>query len=257
VFKTVTRDSTLAERANEQIETLIVSGAIRPGDRLPPERELGEMLGVSRTVVREAVRSLTAKGLVEVRTGSGTYVREIGSDIMKASFDLLLRASALQPEAIHEVRTLLEVRIAELAALRARPDDIRAMQETIELLKNRSIAPHKYASADVAFHGRLAAATQNPLFLALTQSLHDVVFQVQLRGASTVGWDTFRERAIFCHSQILERVKARDADGARAAMLEHLAYAQEIMRLVERTRREGALGRNQTPQAQDEHDAAK
>ncbi len=255
MFKTVTRDSTLTERANEQIEGLIVSGALRPGDRLPPERELGEMLGVSRTVVREAVRSLAAKGLVEVRTGSGTYVRRIDANIMQASLDLLLRASALKSEEIHEVRTLLEVRIAELAALRARPDDIRAMEGAIELLKNRSIAPHEYAAADVAFHRYLAAATQNPLFFALLQSLNDVMFEVQLRGASTVGWDTFRERAIFYHSRILERVKARDGNGARVAMLEHLAYAQEVMRLVESSRREDALGRQRSPEAQADHNA--
>jgi len=254
MFKTVNRDSTLTERANEQIEGLIVSGAIRPGDRLPPERELGEMLGVSRTVVREVVRSLVAKGLVEVRTGSGTYVRKIGPDIMTAPLDLLLRASALRSEEIHEVRTLVEVRIAELAAVRARPDDIRAMEETIDVLEDQSITPHVYAEADVAFHCHLAAATQNPLLLALVQSLNTVMFQVRLRAASALG-DVPRDRAVFYHSQILERVKARDAEGARAAMVGHLAYAQEVMRLTEKSSGEDTLGRQRTPQVQHDHEA--
>lgn len=254
MFKTVTRDSTLVERANEQIETLIISGAIRPGDRLPPERELGEMLGVSRTVVREAVRSLAAKGLVEVRTGSGTYVRKIGPDIMTASFDLLLRAGSVKSEEVHEVRSLLEVKIAELAALRARPADIQAMEETIELLKNRSINPHEYATADVAFHRHLAVATRNHLLLALVQSLQGVMFAVRLRAASTLG-DAPRENAILYHSQILECVKAGDSNGACAAMLEHLAYAREVMRLVESSGGGDTLDHQPSPPAQDHHAA--
>ena len=173
---------------------------------------------------------------------------------MTAPLDLLLRASALQSEEIHEVRTLLEVRIAELAALRARPDDIRAMEETIELLKNRSIPPHGYAEADVAFHRHLAAATQNPLFLALIQSLNLVMFQVRLRAASALG-DVPRERAVFYHSQILERIKVRDAEGARAAMVEHLAYAQEVMRVAENTRGRDTLSRGQPVQAENDRDA--
>lgn len=256
MFKSVTRDSTLTERADEQIENLIVSGAMRPGDRLPPERELGEMLGVSRTVVREAVRSLAAKGLVEVRTGSGAYVRRIGPDLVKAPLELLLRAGALKSDEIHEVRTLLEVRIAELAALRSRPDDIRAMEGTIELLKNQSITPHEYAEADVAFHRHLAAATHNPLYLALVQCLNAVMFQVRLRAASALG-DIPRERAVFHHSQILERVKARDAEGAGTAMVEHLAYAQKVMRIAENRTGEDALGRRQSVPGQVDRDAGR
>jgi GntR family transcriptional regulator, transcriptional repressor for pyruvate dehydrogenase complex len=244
MFKTVTRDSTLTQRAREQIEDLIVRGAVRPGDRLPPERELGELLGVSRTVVREAVRLLAAQGLVDVRTGSGTFVRGVGPDIMKPSLDLLLRASALNAEDIHEVRALLEVRIAELAAQRARAMDIKAMEESISLLKNPAITAGEYAEVDVAFHCHLAAATQNPLFFALVRSLNGVMIEVRLRAASMLG-DVPRERAIFYHSQILERVKAKDPQGARAAMIEHLNYAQDVMLLTETQARENALGRHE------------
>jgi GntR family transcriptional repressor for pyruvate dehydrogenase complex len=232
VFMTVTRDSTLTERADQQIEELILTGAIGPGDRLPPERELGEKLGVSRTVVREAVKALAAKGLLEVRTGSGTYVRKIGPDLMTAPLGLLLRANVLSAELIHEVRALLEVRNAELAALRARPEDIRAMEEAVQLLSDRTITAHQYADGDVAFHRHLAAATQNPLLLALVQSINEVMFHVRLRAAAHLG-DVPRERAIFYHSRILERVKARDVEGARAAMLEHLEYARDTMRSIE------------------------
>jgi GntR family transcriptional repressor for pyruvate dehydrogenase complex len=165
---------------------------------------------------------------------------------MKDSLDLLLRAGALRSDEIHEVRTLVEVRIAELAALRARPDDIRALEETIDRLKNPSISPHEYAVADVDFHRHLAAATQNPLFTALVQSLNGVMLGVRLRAASSLG-DVPRERAVFYHSRILEHVKARDADGARGAMVEHLDYAQQVMRLVDSRKGEEALAGETAP----------
>ena len=114
--------------------------------------------------------------------------------------------------------------------------------ESWERLKNPSLSAHEYATADVNFHCQLAAATQNPLLKTLVQSLHGVMLGVRLRAASTLG-DVPRERAVFYHSRILERVKARDAEGARVAMLEHLAYAQEVMQLVQDHRREDALGR--------------
>ena len=83
------REQTLTERAQRQLEELIVAGKIKPGDRLPSESQMGKMLGVSRTVVREAVRLLSARGLVDVKTGSGIYVRELNSIMMSDPIDLL------------------------------------------------------------------------------------------------------------------------------------------------------------------------
>jgi len=256
MFRTVVRNTTLVQRAQEQIENLIFSGALAGDSRLPAERELGKMLGVSRTVVREAVRSLAAKGLVEVRTGAGTFVRHLGADLVKAPLDLLLRASALKYEEIDELRTALEVKIAELAARRARAEDIQAMQETIETLKNPRITAREYAEADVAFHSRLASASQNPLFMALVNSLNDVMIEVRIRAASSLG-DVARERAVFYHSEILDRVKAGDVDGARARMLEHLAFAREAMRLAEDGEKDNALGRGRPDREESVSDRTK
>src|SRR5438128_2693481 len=134
MFTSVTRVSTLTQRAQSQIEELIVSGQLRPGDRLPSEKELGVRLGVSKTVIRESIRSLAAKGLVEVRAGSGTYVLDLGEEIVSQPIGLLLRTHAIQPRHIHEVREALEVRIAALAAEQAQDADVEAMAKSIQKL---------------------------------------------------------------------------------------------------------------------------
>ncbi len=254
LFKTIPRDSTLTERAQEQIENLILDRALGPEDRLPSERELAQMLGVSRTVIREAIRLLAAKGLVAVRTGSGTYVRILGADIMKAPMDLLLRAGALKIEDIHEVRAVLEIRIAELAANHATDDDLQRMEETIQRLRKRNISAMEYATADVAFHCYLAAATQNPLLLALVNSINDVMIEVRLRAAYSLG-DVSRERAIYYHSKILDCVRARDVVGAHDAMVEHLAFAAKALPLLAQVTGKNTVNRNQVVQEREDLEA--
>jgi len=223
MLKIVTREQTLTERAQQQFEELIVSGRLRAGDRLPSESQMGEMLGVSRTVVREAVRLLSARGLVEARSGSGIYVRELNSGLMRDPIDLLLRCKALKPEDIVEVRVLIEVHLAGLAAERATSEDIAAMEDSIARLRNAKLSPHEYAEIDVEFHARLAVAAGNPLFGILSQSINAVMvdpIRFTFERNRQAREDTIRE-----HSSILERIKARDPAGARQAMAESLVDA--------------------------------
>jgi GntR family transcriptional regulator, transcriptional repressor for pyruvate dehydrogenase complex len=223
MLHTVAREQTLTQRAEEQLQDLIVSGKLKPGDRLPAETEMGKMLGVSRTVVREAVRVLSARGLVEAKTGSGIYVRGMNSGMIREPMDLLLRSRSITVDDIVEVRQLLEVHLAGLAAERASAEDIRAMEAVVAALHNPDLSPHEYAEVDVAFHGRLAVAAGNPLFILLAQSVNavmvDPICYVYTRN-KLARQDTIRE-----HSGVLERIKARDPEGARRAMAESLADA--------------------------------
>lgn len=223
MLKTVTREQTLTERAQQQFEELIVSGRLKAGDRLPSESQMGEMLGVSRTVVREAVRLLSARGLVEARSGSGVYVRELNSGMIRDPIDLLLRCRAIRSEDIVEVRALIEVHLAGLAAQRASSGDIASMEASIAKLHNPRLSPPEYAEIDVEFHAGLALAAGNPLFGILSQSINAVMvdrirftFERNRRARE----DTIQE-----HSRILDRVKARDPEGARKAMAESLTDA--------------------------------
>jgi GntR family transcriptional regulator, transcriptional repressor for pyruvate dehydrogenase complex len=223
MLQAVTRDQTLTERARQQFEELIVSGKLRPGDRLPSESEMGKMLGVSRTVVREAVRLLSAKGLVEARTGSGIYVRELNSGMIRDPIELLLRCSAIRTDDILEARALIEVHLAGLAAERATSDDIAAMERAIAKLRKTGLSPTAYAEIDVEFHAQLAVAARNPLFGILSQSLIAVMIdpiRFVFEHRASAREDTIRE-----HRLILDHVKARDPEGARQAMREALSDA--------------------------------
>ena len=223
MLKAVIREQTLTERAQQQFEELILSGRLKPGDRLPSESDMGKMLGVSRTVVREAVRLLSAKGLVEARSGSGIYVRELNSSMIREPIDLLLRYRAIKVEDILEVRNLMEVYLAGLAAERATSENIAAMEQTIAALQNPRLSPQEYAEIDVAFHACLAAASGNPLFGILSQSLDAVMIdpiRFNFERSASARTDALKE-----HGRILDRVKARDAEGARRAMTESLIDA--------------------------------
>lgn len=225
-FAPISRTKSLVERSKEQLEALIIEGSLSPGELLPPERKLGEMLGVSRTVVREAVRSLTARGLLEVRSGSGTFVRALGASIIHDSVALLLRANRLSPEQIYEVRRVLEITTAGLAAERASAGEIAAMEGEIAALKQEHAPASEYAQRDFKFHVLLAESTGNPLFLALINSVSTITIRImhQMYVAGTGKTPPWRS-TLLEHSAIVDRVRQRDAEGARRAMANHMDQA--------------------------------
>lgn len=227
LFQEVKRAPGLTERTELQLEELIVGGSLSPGDRLPSERDLGEQLGVSKTVVREAIRSLSAKGLVDVRAGSGTYIRGFDGSVMSGHMNLLLRSGKMAAEDIHEVRQALEVRIAGRAAERAEPRDIESLEETITALKAPGMTAITFAETDVAFHRRLATAARNPLFSMLAMAINDVMIEVRLR-AYDRGPEAV-ERALDHHTLILASVRRKDVEGTRRAMELHLDYSLSVM----------------------------
>ncbi|MGH9838182.1 MAG: FadR/GntR family transcriptional regulator [Blastocatellia bacterium] len=224
------RETTLTERTERQVEELILDCSLKVGDRLPPERELSQQLGVSKTVVREAVKSLAARGLIEVRAGSGMYVRGVSSEMMRDPMNLLLRSRQLSADDILEVREVLEVKMAELAAERARAQEIEVMEEAIRALHKRNISAAEFAEADVSFHRGVALAAGNPLFLVLANSINDVMMEVRTRAFNLDGAAVSVEMAALFHLKILDRIKAHDVEGARQAMQEHLAEAGNTLR---------------------------
>lgn len=247
-FAPISRTKSLVERANEQLEALIVEGTLSPGELLPPERKLGEMLGVSRTVVREAVRLLTARGLLEVRTGSGTYVRALGASIIHDSVDLLLRAKRLSAEQIYEVRRVLEITVAGLAAERASREEIAALESEVAPLQQSNAPASEYAQHDFKFHIGLAESTHNALFLALVNSVSAVTIRTmqQMYAVDYQKTPPPWRVTLVEHSAVLERIRRRDAEGARRAMAEHMDQA--LLRLKE-VGRSIALDQAPTPAA--------
>lgn len=232
LFKAISREPTLSERVTAQIETLIVQSQLHPGDRLPPERELAEQFGVSRTVIREAIRTLSAKGLLEVQSGGGTIVCSPSVETVAQSMNLYLRGGQPQLDygKIHEVRYLLEVEIAGLAAERRSTEDLARMEAILrEATAKGADNRETFARTDVAFHAALAQATHNQLFGLILDSLADIMFEVRLSGFDVPGTV---DSSLTYHRAIFEQVKAGNPEGARQAMREHMQESVEIQRKV-------------------------
>jgi GntR family transcriptional repressor for pyruvate dehydrogenase complex len=179
---------------------------------------------VSRTVVREAVRVLASKGLVDVRPGGGAIVRSPDTARVAELMALVLRAGGAVAFAhVHEVRRLLEVEIAGLAAERRTQADLDRLDAELAAMVEHAGDPQRWAAADVAFHAALAVATNNPLYPVLLASIADILMEVRLTGAAL---PETPELAYRHHRAIYERVRAADRAGARAAMSDHLRESE-------------------------------
>jgi GntR family transcriptional repressor for pyruvate dehydrogenase complex len=229
LFDYVPRVSNLSSSVTTAIESLLVEQRLQPGDRLPSERELANQFGVSRTVVREAVRALVAKGLLEVRPGSGTIIRRPTAQLVSQSITLFWGADRPGPdyEKVLEVRHTLEVEIAALAAVRRTQEDLDEMEAMLSRISLTHQDRESFATDDVAFHAALTRATHNELYMLLLESISDLMLDVRRTGFQVPGTP---ERALAHHHEILKWVSQGDPERARQAMREHLVEAEETQR---------------------------
>jgi GntR family transcriptional repressor for pyruvate dehydrogenase complex len=214
------RSSKVYEQIAEQIEQRILSGKLRSGDRLPTERELAEQFQASRTAVREAMKTLAQKGLVDMRPGRGTIVIDGTSQAMRHSLGLMMRVGrANGSEELVEVREILEPEIAALAAARATEEHIDALQEAVKVMDASLDNADTYIAADNDFHRALAKATQNTLILTFVDSIVDLLSEQRKHIFSVAGGSA---RGQMHHKLILETILHHDPEAARAAMRAHL-----------------------------------
>ena len=159
-------------RSPTPCSTPSLPAACRPGDPLPSERELGEQYGVSRTVIREAVRALTSRGVIDARAGRGLTVAKVAPETVSASMQLYLHGQDQIPYAkIHEVRTGIEIQIAGYAAERATDEEIEELSQLNEALNQADESDHEQLSIlDVEFHRAIARMTHNELYLIMLDS---------------------------------------------------------------------------------------
>jgi len=197
----------------------IISGDCPERSLLPTERELCKDMGVSRTVIREAIKFLESRGLVRIERGRGTVVQEPHAGPLTETFKLLLRRRGDVLKDLVEVRKILEVGIAGLAAERRSESHLRGMERALETMRQKPSAPEGYVDADVAFHAEIARASQNPVVLVLLEPLADLLRESRLITFSGPRMVKLRTRQ---HEQIYKRIRAGDAEGAREAMSRHL-----------------------------------
>jgi GntR family transcriptional repressor for pyruvate dehydrogenase complex len=218
LFQQVPREPRLSDKVAEMMLETILSRKLQVGDRLPSERELGEQFNVSRTVVREAVRALVAKGVIEVRSGSGLRVAAVDAAAVSESMSLYLRGATLDFEKVHEVRALFEVHIAGLAAERATEEDLARLTAVHERMQGEASDVEHAARDDLEFHRMIALATQNELYLLLMDSIGSALIDIRRENLGSGSTPLTLSQ----HEAVLERIAARDPDGAREAMAAHL-----------------------------------
>ena len=215
---------------------MVVSGGLEPGERLPPERELCERLGVSRTVVREALNLLEARGLISIEHGRGAVVSGGNTDAVRDALEVVLRVRPKVLWELLEMRAILEVGISGLAAERATEEDTDAMRVQLERMAALIDVPEGYVDADVEFHALLARAARNGVLLTMLEPIVDLLRASRRVSASRRPGSALR--ALGEHEEILRRVEAGDAEGARREMRAHLA---NTVRDIEAVLGEGAL----------------
>ena len=223
------REPRLYERLVNKILDLIVSGAWRPGFRLPPERELSEAFGVSRTVVREAVKALEARGVLESTTGSGVSVRIADFNMVSRSLQTYMQLSNRVDFEIrlNEVRRVLEVEMVALAASRITPEQRTQLHQICNQMREGQNTAKQMAELDFRLHVTLAEATQNDLFKVLLAPLIH-----QLRDQIILTWEDFPrpvEEVFDQHEAIVSAVQNGDAEVARQAMMKHLMFSRQVL----------------------------
>lgn len=223
----VVQISRLYEQIVQQIEDSITRGDLKPGDQLPAERELAQQFRVSRTAVREAVKALREKRLVEAYPGRGTFITDGTSYTIGQSLGRMMIGQPEGSAYLAEVRETLEPEIAALAARRADEEDLASMRELISVMDSARQDPEAFIEADLDFHLALAEATANPLILSLTDSILGVLREQRRRTFHVEGGP---ERGQYHHKRILEAIDHRDSQGAREAMRAHLRQVREDSR---------------------------
>jgi GntR family transcriptional regulator, transcriptional repressor for pyruvate dehydrogenase complex len=219
LYRTV-KTSRLFEQIVEQVEESILKGQLKPGDQLPAERDLAQRFGASRTAVREAVKTLREKGLVEAYSGRGTFVTNGNSQAIRQSLDLMIRINKQEGLAnLAELRLVLEPEIAWLAAGRIEEQLIGAMRDAVALMDRNLNDPDAYVEADLDFHLALAEAAGNPLILSLLDSIVGLLREQRSRIFDVNGGP---KRGQYHHKRILAAIEHRDPEAAREAMRAHL-----------------------------------
>jgi GntR family transcriptional regulator, transcriptional repressor for pyruvate dehydrogenase complex len=224
VYKTI-RTSRLYEQIVKQIEDSVLKGTLKAGDQLPAERELAEQFGVSRTAVREAIKALGEKGLVESYSGRGTFITDGTSHVIRQSLDLMMRIGQADGSAhLAEVRTILEPEIASLAAERAEEQHLDSMREAVSVMDGAMHDAEAFIEADLDFHLALAEAAANPLILSLIDSIVGLLREQRMRIFQSEGGP---ERGQYHHKRILKAIESHDSEKARQCMRAHLKQVRQ------------------------------
>jgi len=215
------------EGVARQIERLISEGSLKPGDKLPSERELAEMFRVSRSSLRDGIRKLELLGLVEARHGEGTIVRDLSADSLVSPIaSMLVRKRQLVAELL-DVRKMLEPPLAGRAATNASADDIVHLADILRRQGEKVRRGELAIEEDSEFHYNIARAARNSVIMKVLDVLMGLLRKTRERSLQVGGR---LQRSFAGHRRILRAIERRDAAAAEAAMRRHLEQIEEIIR---------------------------
>jgi GntR family transcriptional regulator, transcriptional repressor for pyruvate dehydrogenase complex len=221
----VTQRSSIAGSLVALFKQLIAEGALSPGDRLPPERELAGMVGVSRSSLREGLKVLEMMGVISQRVGSGTRLNPAAASTLAEPLQFLLLLQDIKFDEVMEARLIVEPELAARAAERRTAEDLKALDGAIAMMEASADDPAQFVASDLDFHRAVYVASGNRvcsmLFSVVHQSLDELVrFTATLvEPGHTIGF----------HRRIQAAIRRQDAEGARRRMREHLEDAQALM----------------------------
>jgi GntR family transcriptional repressor for pyruvate dehydrogenase complex len=207
------------------VRELIDRGTLGPGARLPPERDLARQVGVSRPTVRAGLRTLAALGVVRSRRGSGTYIPEGPPTLGAEALSFLAALHKFTIDDVYEVRRILEVGAAGLAAERATPDHLATLAEEVTGLFASLSDRQVFLVHDINFHRSIAAASGNPIVASLVEMVSALHYERRRATAERAADRELRDAAD-AHRQIYQAVRTHDADRARRSMNDHLLRSQ-------------------------------
>ncbi|MBV5305184.1 MAG: FadR family transcriptional regulator [Desulfobulbaceae bacterium] len=218
----------ISNQIADQIRESILAGDFTPGEKLPPERELSQMFGVSRPSVREALNILSSAGLVMSYQGGGTVVLSLVDPNQGNSLRELIRNEQERALEVIEVRKCMESWTAFYAAQRALPEDLRRLEEIVTGMDKNLKGHLPPEDFDANFHITIARATHNIVWMHLMHSIFDAMKEFQ-RGVWRAVYNTEEDHNLLYnhHFAILDAIRAKDAEGARNAMMQHLTFAEK------------------------------
>jgi GntR family transcriptional repressor for pyruvate dehydrogenase complex len=223
-FELIRRNKVYEEVA-KQIERLILN-KLSPGDKLPSERELAEMLKVSRSSIRDAIRGLELKGLVEPRQGAGTIVRETSVDAVANPFARALERRKEMVSELLDFRRMLEPPLAARAAAHVSADEVSEMEEILQRQQEKQSQGEAAIAEDTEFHYSVALASGNSVVLKVLDIVMDLLRETRERSLQVEGRP---QKSLAGHRRILAAIKRHDAEAAKSAMRRHIEDVEEIV----------------------------
>jgi GntR family transcriptional regulator, transcriptional repressor for pyruvate dehydrogenase complex len=219
------RKNKVYEEVAKQIERMILK-KLRPGDKLPSERELAEMLQVSRSSIRDAIRGLELIGLVEPRQGSGTIVRELSTESLVNPIANALKHRHEMVTELLDFRKMLEPPLAARAATHASPEETAEMEEILRRQEERQAKGEAAIAEDAEFHYSIALASGNSVVLKVIDTIMDLLRETRERSLQVEGRS---QKSLAAHRKILTAIKRHDGEAAKAAMRRHIEDIEEIV----------------------------